>query len=353
MAHAALQLASASSKPNFASYAKAVVDGNVRLLDTQWGSQWTKASMSETGSGQIGGYLVPLDYSQRLLSVMSEVSIFGRLATVVPVTSAEIKLPMIDLETTPAAAGISPLFGGFVASWADDISTGPESEPAFRGMSLKPWNLIAYAIASNQFLMDTGSDAGENFLFDIFGRGIAWYADMAFFNGLGIPAYRPMGILNAPATISNKRQVAGAITPTDIANMMSNLVPFSAPNCVWACSSTCLAQICQMNNFWSNVPRTPGDGSRGCLLTCPLYVTDKLPALGSVGDLVLFDPRLYVIGQRTEILIDVSRDFKFANYQTMFRIWLRIDGRPWLTGPVTIVDVNNVSSVVSSYVALQ
>jgi HK97 family phage major capsid protein len=97
-----------------------------------------------------------------------------------------------------------------------------------------------------------------------------------------------------------------------------------------------------------------GEGAQhaGFLMNRPLFVTDKLPALGTKGDLMFFDPYLYVVADRQQVLIDTSiyDPNVFTKNQTMFRVWLRMGGRPMLANQIT--DPNLDSNKLSPYVVL-
>lgn len=331
------------------------------------GSGWepvTKATMSEL-SGLVGGYLVPQDFSDKLLETVAEESFIYPRANVIPMYSADLQAPRINVETAPTAAGISPFFGGVQFHWgAEDVPA--ESEPTFRMDSFRAWDLLGYATVSNQWLQDAGAiqESGEgrdpslkaeHYLLRLFSKAAAWTAEYAFLQGLGAGQRMPLGIVNSPARILVTRDLAGAISIVDIASMTSRLLPYSWNRGIWAVSPTALAQVQQIATYQVNqnydVDKWRDNHHRPCglLSSLPLFVTDKLPALGRKGDLVLFDPSLYVIAQRMEVVIDVSPDDLFITNQTVYRIWMRLDGKPEFSNTITLPDT---TSTVSPYVVL-
>jgi HK97 family phage major capsid protein len=160
----------------------------------------------------------------------------------------------------------------------------------------------------------------------------------------------PLGIINAPALITVNRAVGSQIAVADIAGMAARLLPHSWKHAIWATNPSTLAQIVKISTFFLNVTAHEEGGQAGSLLTRPLFVTEKLAALGSAGDLLLFDPSLYVIGERDEVYIDVSDENLFQTYQTVFRVWLRVDGKPQVSKSITLQDN---ATVVSPYVMLK
>jgi HK97 family phage major capsid protein len=74
------------------------------------------------------------------------------------------------------------------------------------------------------------------------------------------------------------------------------------------------------------------------LLGRPAIMTEKLPALGTKGDLILVDPSLYIIGDRQQIEIAASEHVNFLANQMTWRVVERVDGQPWLDKPITLQD---------------
>jgi HK97 family phage major capsid protein len=346
-----------STGRSFTGFLKAVATNDRYTLSRDYESHYVsgsgatvqKTAMGE-GSGALGGYLIPQDYTLGLMNVISEESFIYPRADVWPMMAAEIKLPTIDVETLQST-GTSPYFGGVLFKWGSEQAP-LETEPTFRQLSLKAWDLLGYAVVSNQLLEDTGPD-GESALIRLFGRAAAHYAEYAFLQGLGTGQKMPLGIINSPALLTVTRRAAGQIGTSDIAAMTSNLLPYSWKRAIWTCSPSCMSQIVALSNFFLNQAAKQGEleqyAGSGAILSRPLFITESLPALGTQGDILLFDPSLYVIGNRQEVLIEASTHDAFKTNQTTFRVWLRLDGKPRLASTVRLIDG---SDVVSAYVAL-
>lgn len=293
-----------------------------------------KAAMQES-SGALGGYTVPPDYTLALMEVLAEESYLYPRATVLPMRHATLLCPRLDVETKQAL-GNSPFVSGIRFHWGFEKAP-QETEPTFRQLELTAWDLLGYLISSNQLLDDIGP-LGEKALFNLFGRAAAWYMEYAFLQGTGSADSMPLGVLNAAGAFTINRSTIGQILQKDIANMANALLPFSWQHCIWMCSPTTLNQVIQIPTYFAN-DGSSTDGSCGNLLTRPLFVSEKLSAVGARGDLLLLDPRLYVVGQRADIVVDVTReDAGFVRNQSTIRVWLRVDGKPWLSNPVTLAD---------------
>lgn len=305
-----------------------------------------KTAMAEN-SGVTGGYTVPLDYSMLIMQSLFEHSFLWPRCRVVPMNSAETYCPKPNWETA-RSAGISPFFGGINFTWQSTEGTAvPDatSTNPFGQLSLKAWDLLGDLAISNQFLMDMGPEA-EQSISMLLGEAAAWTTEYAFFRGLGASSLQPTGIVNAPATIALTRAATGHIGSSDAASMVAKLLPYSWMHSIWACSPTALSDVMQMDGFQKNVHPTGIEqhGCAGSLLTRPIFVTDKLPALGTKGDIVLLDPTLYAIGNRQELQIDISPHPLFRNNQSVIRVWLRCDGKPVLDSSVTLADGSSTAS---------
>jgi len=346
---------------SFTDYLLSIKRKENKRLEEVYGSKWDhvqerpgqdfsipglvqKQPLSEN-QGTTGGYLVPMDYTLRLMEVLIEESFLYPLATVIPMQSLETQAPKIDVETAQTA-GTAPYFGGMLFKWGAEQAPA-ETEPTFRNIPLKAWDLLGYTKLSNQLFQDIG-DAGEEYLINLIAKAASWYTEYAFLQGTGTDALMPLGVVNAPASIQVSATTAGSVKTTDLVTMTGDMLPYSWKNSIWACHPTVLTSLqnpANVTNYFPNIElgRERHGSQAGMLFTRPLFVTDKLPAIGNgttknQGCLVFFDPTLYIIGDRQQILIDISEHTAFQTYQTVLRAWVRMDGKPMLTKPVTLAD---------------
>jgi len=350
-------------KKTFGDFCLAVARKDRPYLEKHYGSQFnewqTKAALGES-SGATGGYTVPPDFYNQLLTVMEENTFFRKRAFVMPMASATMQIPYLDI-TTAQSAGTSALLGGLLMSWTAEAQTRTETEPAFKQLELKANELSGYSVSSNILLQDAAFGL-ERFLFSLFGRGIGWYEEYAFLQGNGVG--KPTGILNAGATIKVTR-AGGANTSTlalaDVTTMFGKLLPSSQTKAIWMTSPTCVTKLLQLADAGNRAMFLPTESYSNTntggihqrpnwtLLGLPLYVTEKLPALATDGDLTLCDPSLYVIGDRQQIEIAASEHVNFLKNQMTWRVVERIDGQPWMDKAVTLQDS---TSQVSPFVIL-
>lgn len=301
-------------------------------------------------SGMTGGYLVPESISYALMEGLAERSVIRPRALVVPMTTRTISLPMPSTGsgTTAYGAGVSPFFGGMTFSWLGGEGVAlTETEPTFREGKLVARDLIGYAVVSNQLVQDIGAE-GELALARLFGRAAAWAEEYGFLRGTGTGTLQPMGILNANCAIDITRAGSNAISQVDIAKMTAKLIPGGWAASIWMTHPTTLEKIMGLSTWIPNAnPLGSEFGAVGTLMTRPLFVTEKLPPLGTRGDLIFFDPSAYVIGDRQQIMIEASDQVRFSTFQTVFKVWVRVDGQPVLSDKVILADgAETASSIV-------
>lgn len=264
--------------------------------------------------------------------------------------SATLMFPYLDV-TTVQAAGASPFFGGVVMNWTEEAQTRSESEPVFKQMELKAHELSGYAVSSNVLLQDAAFGL-EKFLMRLFSQAIAWYEDYAFLQGNGVG--KPLGILTAKATIAVTRNTGNSFVYADAAKMMSRLLPSSRNKAFWVMHPYVLEKLVQLSDAANRLVWVPNSGGAqeripGTLFGLPVKFTEKVPALGTKGDVMLIDPSLYVIGDRMQIEIAASEHVNFLKNQTTWRVVERVDGQPWLDNAITLQDA---ASTVSPFVVL-
>ncbi|HVS37831.1 MAG TPA: phage major capsid protein [Gemmataceae bacterium] len=222
-------------------------------------------------------------------------------------------------------------------------------------MELKAWELSGYSVSSNVLLQDSVIGL-EKFLMTLFAKSLAWFEEYAFLQGNG--AGKPQGILTAPAALSLTRAGSGQVQFADVAGMWAKLLPISWNKAIWTCSPSVVPQLIQLKDgsnraiFLQIGSETQGaitSGLNWSLLGRPIYPTEKVPALGTKGDLMLIDPSFYVLGDRMQIEIAASEHVNFLKNQMTWRIVERVDGQPWLDKPVTLQDA---AKQVSPFVVL-
>jgi HK97 family phage major capsid protein len=303
--------------------------------------------MGET-PGAAGGFAVPLEVALKIDEGMKEIGVFHALARRQPMRSASIQVPMFDI-TTAHATGASPLFAGFQPQWFNENVNLPESEPGFSMALCTAQNVGCRVYASNQLVQDGGEPLAA-FLEWQFTEALEWAVERECFQGT-LPG-RPVGVNASPATVNVTRQTPSTVTIQDIGSMIASLIPACFRRAVWGTSITALSKIIQQSSsYFIAGDGVSQNGLAGYLAGRPLFATEKLPAVGIVGDVVLFDPGMYVLGTRS-IEVDSTTETQqaFEQNQTCYRpIWRGI-GQPMAKGSVVLADGTTTAGC---YVALK
>jgi HK97 family phage major capsid protein len=327
-------------------YMKAIFDWRVNAVHDRRLEKLlnTKDMSGETGIS--GGFLIPTDQRNEVLQTRGEASFMRSRARLVPMGSRSVDFPAVDYSR--GASGKSAMFAGVQVYYTEENTDITESQPYFKSVDLKARELAGYVEIPNGLLRDSAISL-EAFLSGpgSFGGAIAWQEDYDALRGNG--AGKPLGVLNADATISVSRNTASTFKFVDAVTMASKMIMSGNP--VWIMNQSVMPQLYQMidgasNNIWQP---NAANGRPGTLLGYPILFTEKLPALGTAGDVVLVDWAWYLWGDRQTIMMDVSRESKFQSNQTAFRVVEAIDGQPWINDSITLADG---STSVSPFVKL-
>lgn len=327
----------------FADFLTSIGKRDYARLEKNYKATRTKAALSSGLSGVSGGWLVPTQFSQDLLFDVAEASIVRRLATVIGMTSGKLILPVIDAESNTGAVTGSPFaLGGLRFRWNMENTAFPETDVKFRQLELSAKDLVGQVVLSNALMMDGGASPGglDAMMRRLFARGLAYYEDQAFLTGDGVA--KPLGLQSGLAVIASARASSTTVTFTDIAKMVGNFPVESRPYGVWVMSPSVLDYLLatpaaannvtwDANTYGPVLPESPSAPPVvGFLHHMPVFLSEKVPVLGARGDVSLFDPNLYVIGDRQLLEIDISDNepTAFLANRSVWRIIARVDGQP-------------------------
>lgn len=299
--------------------------------------------------GDQGGFLVPEEFRNTLLSIALEQSVIRPRATPIPMASNTVRIPYIR-----DASHASTVFGGVRGYWDSEAATATESEPTFAQLQLTAKKLVGYTVVSNELLADSAI-ALEALLQAQFGAALAYFEDDAFINGDG--AGEPLGILNADALVTVAKetgQAATTLTYQNVLKMYSRMLPTSISRAVWIMHPDTFPQIAQMSLSVGTggspvfIANAVG-GAPTSLFGRPIIFSEKAQTLGTKGDVYFADLSYYLIGDRQSLTAAASPHVKFTTDQTVYRFIKRLDGRPWLD---TAITPRNGSNTLSPFVAL-
>ena len=314
---------SRSDFENFRDYIASVAGGVDKRL----------SKVQVEGTPELGGFAVPEEYAAFIFDVALESEIIRPRATVWALGAPTRKIPAFD-----SANHTDGLLGGLSADWLAEGETAKRKTAKLRLMTLTANKLACFTQISNELAAD-GMRFEEQLLQGMV-KGVGWYLDYYFIHGTG--AGMPLGILNDPALLvvtKDSSQAAGTITYDNVVNMFSRLAPGCFKNAVWIANPTVIPQLLTMafkiGAAGSQVQVFKEESGKYTILGKEVIFTEKCPALGNKGDLMLCDLTQYAIGIRKEIALDRSIAPGWLEDLTDFRAIVRADGQGLWNKPIT------------------
>lgn len=303
------------------------------------------------GTQYHGLELVPQLWQRELYQVPPyEPPVFPDKVRVYPMESNVLNVPSLDQTSTPSN-GATAFAGGVSVGWVSEGSAPSDSTyPAFKNISLTAAKLLAFTQVSRE-LLDNSLLSVEQILTEQFRRAVLGIINYEVFNGTGGGNTKLYGLVEANATVEVARKTAGSVDWTDLAKMWARLAPQSKNNACWFINPLVSDKFSPINApthlSWT-IDSVTGKPVMN-FLGCPVVPTEFLPALGTEGDVLLADASYYVAGLNKNIAIESSPHVAFNSDSIVYRVSLRMAGKPGLTAPITLADG---SSQVSPFVVL-
>lgn len=282
-----------------------------------------------------GGFLIPEVLRAEVLKVALEASIVRSRARVILMDSLTVPFPMID-----DISHVSSVFGGVVGNWTEEGAALSQSDASFGRILLQAKKLACYTEVPNELLQDS-IISFDTFINQLFPLAIAYFEDAAFLAGSGVG--QPQGVLSSPAYVSvaaESGQTAGTIAWDNIVKMYSRMLPASLGSAVWVANIDTFPQLATMalnvgtggSAIWLNNGVV---GPPMSILGRPVIFTEKVPSVGTVGDINFVDFGYYLLGDRQAMISTSSPHYKFQNDMTAYRVIERVDGRGWIQQAIT------------------
>ncbi|CAM5264972.1 Phage major capsid protein OS=Streptomyces fumanus OX=67302 GN=GCM10018772_05230 PE=4 SV=1 [Streptomyces fumanus] len=152
-----------------------------------------------------GGFLVPETLRSQLLQIALEQSVVRPLATVIPMDSARVPMPLIDSTTNKGS-----VFGGMIAYWGEESAMLQDANPKFARVELDAKKLTGLSAVPNELLQDS-IVSFASLIETLWPQALAFSEDQAFMTGTG--AGMPLGFFGAKnkAAVTVTRTTSGKI----------------------------------------------------------------------------------------------------------------------------------------------
>ncbi len=322
----------------------------------------TRTGTESLGGGPTYGFALKPEYMGTLFEIPMEQSVFSEATFGVPMGNAlELRWPAMDQYSAPTTVnGIkqSAVFAGFTLGYVGETTARPASDGKLSDITFKIVDLTGFTDMSRDLLSDNYI-AMDSMATRVFGRAFTWMEDYMGITGTGLG--QPEGFLNSQATIGYDRGTASHIYFADLVNMQQLLHPMCWPGARWIAHITTLTELQAIQvsagvyvyqpNALISQAMTPSmmQGSTyssgekiyrpmGQMLGWPVYFTEKVPVLGSTGDLNLVCPDQYGYARRAGLEVGLSEHFYFSTDRIAFRFKKRHDGKSLWRAPYTQLD---------------
>ena len=317
---------------------------------------WDRAVVAKDlteGALSTGGYLVPEEFSARILERALEGSIVRSRAAIQPMQSNRIVIPA-DVDANHQ----TNYFGGITIYRPGEAGSKTATSPTYAQIALTLHKVTGLCHISDELLEDSAIAVEAN-VSRKFAQAIAFVQDDDFINGNGVNA--PLGFLNSnnPCLLSvtaETGQGTGTIVAENIIKMWTRMYSEGKSRAIWVANDDTFPQLATMALAvgTGGVPLwMPAGGLSGLpyqtLMGKPLIFTEKCQTLGTAGDIALVDLSQYIIGEKGGLQVATSIHFKFDYDQQSFRFVLRYDGQPTWTSALTPL---RSSSTLSPFVVL-
>jgi HK97 family phage major capsid protein len=304
------------------------------------------------GTGATGGYALPEQFDATIRQVQAQEAIIRPRAAVIPAGSPpDAKLTFPALDQTSA----QNIYGGVTVVHTGEGVTMTETTARLREVSLEPKEISAYIVVTNK-LLNNWAAAGA-FVTRQLSAAVVGQEDYDFMRGNGVN--KALGFLNTSAAISYNRAGANAIAFADVYNMLARMLMRGGGSYVWLASQTVIPQLAAMVDAGSHAIWLGGSGPANnagagplpsTLLGIPVVFADRLPALGTKGDLSLVNLAYYLIKDGSGPFAASSEHILFLSNKVVFKIVWNVDAHPWLTEPIGLE--GSTSNTVSPFVIL-
>ena len=313
-----------------------------------------RTGTDSVSGGTTYGFVVKPEYLGNIFEISSERQVFADACEQIPMASGnEVKRPAWDQYLAPAVVGgmqQSQSFAGIDLYYASENANRTLTDANLNMINFKAVDLTAFTALSRDFIVDNYV-AYDSALTRMIGRAFGWQEDWVTIQGNGVG--RPQGFLNAAGALTVNRGSGNTIFLTDVQKMIQSVHPMvlNAQELRWLTNITTFQYLSTLQYsagvfaFQPNAMTTQampfsvidksigGTGAdlyhrpMGTLSGFPLYVTEKLPVLGSTGDLCLVAPSQYGLAKRSGLEIAVSEHYYFQTDLIAYKFKIRHDGK--------------------------
>ena len=288
------------------------------------------SNVLQEGNDQQGGYLVPVEYDNRLIDVLNEENIMRSLATKIT-TSGEHKINIAA--TKPAAA------------WIEESGALTFGDATFDQIMMDAYKLHVAIKVTEELLYDAAFNL-EGYIIDQFGKALANAEEDAFLNGDG--KGKPMGVFDTTnGGQYNTTTSTANISADDIINLVYTLKRPYRKSAAFITNDKTLASLRKLkdNNgayLWQPA-LTAGEPDR--LFGYAIHTSQFAPEAAAGKPAMAFgDFSYYNIGDRGSRSMQELKELFAGNGMVGYVMKERVDGRLILPEAVQILKMKGTAS---------
>ena len=277
----------------------------------------TTYGSESTGEG--GGFAVPPDFQQQIeINMRHSSTLLSRC------DAANIETNISAMPFYSAAPWQNT--EGLITGWIGEAESQAPRKVDLKLMNLRVSKLSCLVSTTDELLDD--APALNQFLNAVVPERLAFGVDLEIINGKGVN--RPLGLLNAPATVSvaaEGSQTPDTVVYGNLSAMMNALYAPSFASAVWVAHPDLLDQLMQIDTAGAETAGVTMSAEGLRLLGLPLILHEACAIPGDKGDIWLIDLSRYRVAMRTKQAS--SMHVWYDQGLTAFRFTIRLTGAPW------------------------
>jgi HK97 family phage major capsid protein len=300
------------------------------------------------------GFAIQTDFAGMMLDSAVKASPFLSMIDSYTVSESADRVKWIDLDEASVATTVC---GGVMVYWRGENQTVTATQPKMKERNMELNTLMGLAYATHETLKHASFTS--QWLENCFQTAIAYKLEGDIIaDGTGVG--RPQSILASPATITQAIE-AGQTSDTpfmykNITGMWTRLLPEERASAIWLAHPDAEEQF-EYITFpvgTGGVPvfQTAGGGIGAGVSTLkqrPIVPSMHCSALNSKGDLILCNPKGYMLVRKGGVESETSIHVRFVYGEQAFRWLMYANGMVKRSQPLTI---KNSSLTRSSFVTL-
>lgn len=294
-------------------------------------------------TGTTGGYLIPEEFIARLMQfAMPPGSVVGMVSRI-QVSTDRGPMPSLDQQTVVTAGqGDTAFVGGVRALWRKPGTAVTETEPTFNEIEFNINSLSGYTEVPLETIADSAI-AIEELLTRLFGSAVGAMQEYAILRGIG--SNQPLGILNSAAAIAVNPATNNTFSWTDALNMRARFKSAMGARTAWLIHPGIWPDIgvFEVSSgsggvFMATADMQGRDVATIPIMGWPVLESEHLPQDDNSGAVILADLSTYVMFDREQLSVSYSEHAAFIDNKGTWRFNARMDGKPWMTGAITLAD---------------